>query len=291
MGKLWDAALRLFSPQHFSLPLNETSGTLQLTCFPLDCENSLFILSYKNSLNLITLVNFLEICIYISRKHLLELTPKKDVLFFIGDWNAKVKSQDILGVTGKFAFRVQNEAGQRLTKIFQENTLVIANILFQQHKGHLYTWPSPDGQYQNQIDHILCDWRWRSSIQSGETRPGADCGSHHEHHIAKFRLKLKKVGKTTRPFRYNLNQILYDYAVEVTNTFKGLYLIDRVPEELWVEVCDIVEEAIIKTTPKKKKCKRQNGFLRRASKHLGKEKNLKTKEKRKDIPIFGMKPF
>jgi hypothetical protein len=83
-------------------------------------------------LKLLTLVNFLEICFYISRKQLLELTPKKDVLFFIGDWNAKVKSQEILGVTGKFGFSVQNEAGQRLTKIFQENTLVIANILFQQ---------------------------------------------------------------------------------------------------------------------------------------------------------------
>ena len=79
--------------------------------------------------------------------------------------------------------------------------------------------------------------------------------------------------------------------MEVTNTFKGLDLIDRVPEELWVEVCDIVEEAMIKTTPKKRQHKRQNGFLGRASKQLGKEKNLKVKEKRKDIPIFGMKPF
>ena len=228
-------------------------------------------------LKLLTLVNFLEICIYISRKQLLELTPKKDVLFFRGDWNAKAKSQEILGVTGKFGFSVQNEAGQRLTKIFQENTLVIANILFQQHKRQLYAWTSPDDQYQNQTDYILCDWRWRGSIQSGKTRPGADWGSHHEHHIAKF--------------RYDLNQIPYDYAVEVTNTFKGLDLIDRVPEELWVEVCDIVEEAMIKTTPKKRQHKRQNGFLGRASKQLGKEKNLKVKEKRKDIPIFGMKPF
>ena len=77
---------------------------------------------------------------------------------------------------------------------------------------------------------------------------------------------MKKVGKTARPFRYDLNQIPYDYAMEVTNTSKGLDLIDRVPEELWVEVCDIVEEAVIKTTPKKKKCKRQNGCLRRPCK-------------------------
>ena len=84
---------------------------------------------------------------------------------------------------------------------------------------------------------------------------GADCGSDHELLIAKFRLTLKKIGKTTRPFRYDLNQIPYNYTVEVTNKFKGLDLIDRVPEELWMEVCDIVQEAVIKTIPKKKKGK------------------------------------
>ena len=130
------------------------------------------------------------------------------------------------------------------------------NTLFQQHKRRLYTWTSPDGQRQNQIEYILCSQRWRSSIQSAKTRPEADCGSDHELLIAKFRLKLKKVGKTTRPFRYDLNQIPYDYTVEVTNRFKGLDLIDRVPEELWLEVCDIVQEAVMKTIPKKKKCKK-----------------------------------
>ena len=86
-------------------------------------------------------------------------------------------------------------------------------------------------------------------------RPGADCGSDHELLIAKFRLKLKKLGKTTRPFRYDLNQIPYHYTVEVTNRFKGLDLIDKVPEELWMEVHDIIQEAVIKTIPKIKKCK------------------------------------
>ena len=103
--------------------------------------------------------------------------------------------------------------------------------LFQQHKRRLYTRTSPDGQHQNQIDSILCSQRWRSSIQSTKTRPGADCGSDREL-IAKFRLKLKKVGKTARPFRYDLNQIPYDYTEEVRNRFKGLDLIDRVPYEL-----------------------------------------------------------
>ena len=138
---------------------------------------------------------------------LLELTPKKDVLFSIGDWNTKVGSQEILGVIGKFGLGIQNEAGQRLIEFCQENALVIANTLFKQHKGRLYTWTSPDGQHRNQIDYILCSQRWRSSIQSAQTRPGADCGTDHEFLIAKFRLKMKKAGKTTRRFRYDLNPL------------------------------------------------------------------------------------
>ena len=101
-----------------------------------------------------------------------------------------------------------------------------------------------------QIDYILCNQRWRNSIQSAKTRLGADCGSDHELLIAKFRFKLKKVGKTTRPFRYDLSQIPYNYTVEVTNRFKGLDLIDRMPEELWTDIRDIVQEAVIKTIPK-----------------------------------------
>ena len=113
-----------------------------------------------------------------------------------------------------------------LTDFCPENTLVRANTLFQQYKRILYTWTSPDGQHQNQTDYIHCSQRWKSSIQSAKTRPGADCGSDHELLIAEFRLKLKKVGKTTRPFRYDINQIPYDYRVEVTNRFKGLDLIE-----------------------------------------------------------------
>ena len=109
--------------------------------------------------------------------------------------------------------------------------LVIANTLFQ-HKRRLYIWTSPGGQHQNQIDDILCSQKWRSSIQSAKTRPGADCGSDHEFLIAKFRLKWKKVGKTTSTFRDDLSQILYDYKVEVTNRFKGFDLIDILSEEL-----------------------------------------------------------
>ena len=188
---------------------------------------------------------------YEDLQDLLELTPQKDVLFIIGDWNANVGNQETPGVTGKFG--IQNEARQRLIEFCQENALVIANTLFQQLKRRLYTWTSPDGQHRNQIDYILCSQRWRSSIQSTKTRPGADCGSDRKLLITKFRLKLKKVGETARPFRYHLNQNPYDYTMEVRNRFKGLDLIDRVPDELWNEVCDIVQETGIKTIPMEKK--------------------------------------
>ena len=126
--------------------------------------------------------------------------------------NAKVRSQETPGVTGKFGLGIRNEAGQRLIEFCQENTLVIANTLFQQHKRRLYTWTSPDSHHQNQIDYTLCSQIWRKSIQSAKTRPGVHCGSDNELLIAKFRLKLKvgklKVGKTTRPFRYDLNQFI-----------------------------------------------------------------------------------
>ena len=105
---------------------------------------------------------------YEDLQDLLELTPPKDVLFIIGDWNAKVGSQETPGVTGKFGLGVQNEAGQRLIEICQENVLVIANTLFQQHKIRLYNWTSPDGQHRNQIDYIICSQRWRSFIQSAK---------------------------------------------------------------------------------------------------------------------------
>ena len=121
-------------------------------------------------------------------------TPK-DVLFIIGEWNAKVGSQETCGVIGKFGFGIQNEAEQRLIEFCRKNSLIIANTLFQQHKRGIYTWTWPDGQHWNQIDYILCSQRWRSSIQSTKTRPGADCSPDHELLITKFRLKLKKVGK------------------------------------------------------------------------------------------------
>ena len=108
--------------------------------------------------------------------------------------------------------------------------------------------------------------------------------SDHQLLIAKFRVKLKKVGKTTRPFRYDLNEIPYDYTVEVTNRFKGLDLVDRVPEELWMEVCNIVQEAVTKTILKKKKFKKAKWLSEQALQKLREEEKQKAREKRKDIP-------
>ena len=160
-----------------------------------------------------------------------------------------------------FGLGVQNEAVQRLTEFSQENTLVIANILFQQHKRRLYTWTSLDGQNWNQIDYILCSWR-RSSIQWAKIRLGADCGSDHEFLIVKFRIKLKKVGKTTRPFRYNLNQISHNYTIEVTNRFKGLDLIEFLKNYGWRFVI-LYGRQWSRPSSRKRNAKRQNGCLRR----------------------------
>ena len=123
-----------------------------------------------------------------------ELTPKKDVLFIVGDWNAKVGSQEITW-NNRQIWPWSTKQSRSKANICQGNALVIGNAPFQQHNRRLYTWTSPDGQHQNQTDYILCTQRWRRSIQSAKTRPGADCGSDHELLIAKFRHKLNKVGK------------------------------------------------------------------------------------------------
>ena len=178
---------------------------------------------------------------------------------------------------GKFGLGVQNEARQRLIQLCQENALITTNTLFQQYKRRLYIWASSDGQYRNQIDYILCSHKWRSSVQPSKTRPEADYGTDHELFIVKFRLKLKKVGETTRPFRYNLNQIPYDYTVEVTNRFTGLDVIDREPEELWTEVHDIVQEIGIKTIPIEKKCKKAKWLSGEALQIAVKRREAKSK--------------
>ena len=163
----------------------------------------------------------------------------------------------------------------------QGNTLGIANTLFQQHKRRLYIWTSPDGQYRNQIDYIRCSQRWRSSIQSAKTRPGADCGSDDELLIA----KLQKVGKTPRPFKYDLNQIPYDYTVEVTNRFKGLDLKDRVVWRTMNWGSWHCTGGTDQDHPQEKEMQKGKMVVEEALQIERKEEKPKAKEKRKDIHL------
>ena len=198
---------------------------------------------------------------YDDLQDLLELTSKKDVLFITGDWNAKVGSQEIPGVTGKFGLGVQNEAGQRLTEFCQENALVIANTLFpttQEKTTH--------GHHQmvNTEIRLIIFFATKDEealYSQQKTRPGTDCGSDHEL-TAKFRLKLKKVGKTTRPFRYDLNQIPYDYTVELRNKFKGLDVIECLMNYGWRFVT-LYRRQGSRPSPWKRNAKKQNGCLGR----------------------------
>ena len=143
----------------------------------------------------------------------------------------------------------------------------------------LYTWTSPDGQYQNHTDFILCSQRWRSSIQSAKTRPGADCGSDHECLIAKFRLKLKKVGKTTRPFRYDLNQIPDDYTVEVRNRFNGLDLIECLMNYGWRFVT-LYRRQGSRPSPWKRNAKKQKWLSGEALQIAVKRREMKSKREK-----------
>ena len=149
-----------------------------------------------------------------------------------------------------------------LTEFYQENALVIANTLVQLLKRQLYTWTSLDGYYQNQIDYILCSQRWRCSIESAETRLGADYGSDHELFIAKFRFKLKNIGKTTKPFRYDLNKISYDYTVGLTNRLKGLDLIQCLKNYGW-RCMALYRRQGSRPSPRKTNATRQNSCPRR----------------------------
>ena len=182
---------------------------------------------------------------------------------------------------GKFGLGVQNEAGQRLTEFWQENALAIANTVFQQHKE--MTLHVDITRWSKSKSDFICSWSWKSSKQRAKIRPGAVCGSDHQLPVGKPRLKSKTVGKTIKPFRSHLNQIPYDYTVEVTNRFKGLDLIERVPEELWTEG-NIVQEAVIKTIPKKEI--QQGKMVVWGGLTNSWEEKWKAKEKRKDILIW-----
>ncbi|CAF1396827.1 unnamed protein product [Adineta steineri] len=193
---------------------------------------------------------------YADLQQLLDAAPKKDVIVIMGDWNAKVGSTTTSGITGNFGLGVRNEAGDRLVDFCQNNSMFIANTFFQQPKRRLYTWTSPGGQYRNQIDYILCNQRWRSSIKLSKTRPTADCGTEHELLLAKIQIKLKKTGKVVKQLKYDSANIPHQYTVNIKNRFDGLDLEDRLPEGLWTEIRGIIKEETTKNIPHQKKQKR-----------------------------------
>ena len=160
---------------------------------------------------------------YEDLQDLLELAPKQDVLFILGNWNEKVGSQEIPGVTGKFGLGEWRRA--KANRVLPRECTSHSKHHLPATQETILHMDITRCSTLNQIDYILCSQRWRSSIESTKTRLGADRGSDHELFIVKFTLKLKKVGKITRSFRYDLHQIPYDYTVEVTNRFKGLNLI------------------------------------------------------------------
>ena len=157
-----------------------------------------------------------------------------------------------------YGLGVQNEAGQRLIEFCQENALVIANTLFQQHKRRLYTWTSPDGQHQNQTDYILCNQRWRSCIESAKTRLGADCGSDHKLLLLNSDLNWRKWGKPLDHSGLDLNKIPYDYTVEVRNRFKELDLIECLMNYVWRFVT-LYRRQGSRPSSRKRNAKKQNG--------------------------------
>ena len=170
----------------------------------------------------------------------------------------EVGSQETPGVTGKFGLGVRNEAGQRLIEFCQVKALVTANTLFQQHKRRLYTWTSPDGQHRNQVDIFFAakdgEALYSQQKQDWELTVAQIMNSF----IAKFRLKLKKVRKITRPFRYDVNKIPYNYTVELRNRFKGLDLIECLMNYGW-RFMTLYRRQGSKPSPRKRNAKKQNG--------------------------------
>ena len=172
--------------------------------------------------------------------------------------NAKVGEGDVPGIVGKYGLGERNKAGERLIEFCAGNNLNISNTNFQQHKRRLYTWISPNKQYRNQIDYIMCSSRWKSAIQVAKTLPGADCGTDHQLLISKIRLRLKNVPKSKASVRYNVQEIPVVYGVQISNRFAALSEMDmdREPNELWEEVRDIVKEEARNHIPKLKRARK-----------------------------------
>ncbi|RWS06003.1 endonuclease-reverse transcriptase-like protein [Dinothrombium tinctorium] len=195
---------------------------------------------------------------YSSLEEALQQVPKKDIIYIMGDFNAKVGCQEEERIAGKFGLGDRNDAGDRLVQFCQENRFKIANTWFTQHKRRLYTWTSPNGLYRNQIDYVLCSQRWCSSVLAVKTYPGADCGSDHELLVAKIKVKLCNIKKTAPPKKFDVSKIPPSYAVDVKNRFELLDTSEKQPDELWQHFQSIILETATKNIPhrkREKKCK------------------------------------
>ena len=192
---------------------------------------------------------------YEKVQHVVDEIPRGDVLYVIGDWNAKVGQDKTNGTTGRFGLGERNERGDQLVEFCSRNDFQIMNTFFKLHARRLYTWRSPDQTTRNQIDYIICKTRWRSSVRRVTTLPGADCGTDHNLLIADVKIKLKRIKRAKQTLRYDVENIGLEFAVEVKNRFNGLQLADREPEELWNDIRDIVKETADKRVPKAKRKK------------------------------------
>ncbi|XP_023213818.1 craniofacial development protein 2-like [Centruroides sculpturatus] len=158
--------------------------------------------------------------------------PKKDALFILGDWNAKVGKEETPGHVGRYGLGKRNDAGIRLVEFCISNNLFIANTYFQLHKRRLYTWTSPDGNYKNQIDYIIGSKRWRNAIKSACTRPGADCGTDHELLISKISLHLKAKKKGSEIMGCYARDITPSYISEIKEGLKTINTSGKKPDEV-----------------------------------------------------------
>lgn len=197
---------------------------------------------------------------YSELQSVLNQIPNKDLLYVMGDFNAKVGEGEDARIVGKFGLGKRNDAGDRLMQFCQENRFRIANTWFIQPKRRLYTWTSPNGQHRNQVDFILCQQRWKSSITSTKTLPGADCNTDHQLLVAKMKLKLCKIKKNTTQKKFNVDNISPMYAVEVKNRFDLLSPEGKDPDEQWREIRDTTIEIAEKHVPYQKP-KKTNKWL------------------------------
>ncbi|MBN3275755.1 CFDP2 protein, partial [Polyodon spathula] len=192
---------------------------------------------------------------YSDLQQAIDQVPAKDIILIGGDFNAKVGAGGEPPVVGKFGLGERNEAGDRLVQCCQENRLLIANTWFEQPKRRAYTWIAPNGQYRNQIDYLLCQQHWKSSVQAVKTLPGADCGSDHQLLVAKVKLRFNTIKRQPAQLRFDTCNIPAKYAVEVHNRFEALSTTEKAPDELWEEMKSIIMDTAEQLIPHKKPVK------------------------------------